>query len=127
MSFKLAAQPAFYPGKTLVYPYKAGDPVVDTGVDLYGEHRVYLGRTEAFEAAREMAPHFTDGQRANLLKKLGVDDPDAARGLAEQLQEAHRQIENLKANLVVPLADVIDLMEERAKRRPVAVVEEPVA
>lgn len=34
------------------------------------------------------------------------------------VRERDAQIEQLKANLSVPLAEVVDLLEERAKRRP---------
>lgn len=82
-------------------------PLVDTGVHYHSRNGFLLvSRIEAGEIGR----HF------------GLVEPEVWEQTVEKLEgelrEARRQIEFLTENLSVPLAEVIDLVAERAKRRP---------
>lgn len=82
-------------------------PLVHTGVHYHERNGwLVIDRIEATEIGR----------------LFGLVEPEVweqtVEKLEAELREARRQIEFLSENLSVPLAEVIDLVAERAKRRP---------
>lgn len=104
MNFRLVPSPLLFPGKTLVHR-TSGDtePVVDTSVDLFGEYRVYLSRSEVNQAA--------------ILYGYVAPDVHAeiVAGLEAENARLSQQAEELRAMASVPLAEVIDFATEKAR------------
>lgn len=95
-------QPHIMVGFRTMADNQAGNPVVDTEQDSDGFH-LYV----SYGAARECA---------RLLGYVAPDDYARTVGaLEEQLQSAYSEIESLKANLSVPLAEVFDFATEKAR------------
>lgn len=89
--------------------HKHEDGFVNTNVDILGRGRVYFCAGCVREMARNVG--CLDPKQAAELRAT-VDDINAAgQRLADELAV-------VKQNLVVPLAEVIDLVREREKRRP---------
>lgn len=86
-----------------------------TDLVLAEKASLYVNAVEA----SEIAAHFGFLTPAAQEEKLAE--------LAAEKASLLERVAWLEENLSVPLATVIDLVEERAKRRPVAVAQEPVA
>lgn len=107
MDFRLVPSPANYPSKTICHR-TAGDtePVVDTNVDLYGKHRIYLSRSEVNQAARLYG--YVSPERHG----------EIVEGYEDELAKLRLKVQALEENVSVPLAEVIDYFEAKARLRP---------
>lgn len=85
---------------------------INTNLDVLGRGRIYFCAGCVHEMARNVG--CLDPQQAQQLR----DVADEVAAASDRMRE---ELEVVKQNLVVPLAEVIDLVRERERRRPAGV------
>lgn len=96
----------------------ASPPLVDCGQHPNLGGRIYLSALHVTEAVRAIAPVLSAEYRDVIRANVGAPDPAELEELLEENVRLAAEVARLKENLSVPLAEVIDFLEERKLRRP---------
>lgn len=101
---------------------------VQNGHVFCGQHpnlggAIFISPLQVTEIVRAAAPALGSVERAAIATQIGALSPELREAYEDEIEKLEEQIAFLKENLSVPLAEVIDLVAEREKRRPVTPTE----